>query len=250
MTKQIRNWEETLIEKTGQRQWKLFINENPVPDGYILELSENEFELHYPHLKPRVCETLIEAKHRLEAAPPITKGELPIRRKADEASEDLITVAEAGELLGKSRYRINAMVVNGALVAQKIDGELFISRKSVETILARRDAAGPSGRFANLFVSYLPNGKEHEFTIYEIDHENNEHVTYAQCFVERMNDETVIGIARILDYRAAMMLCSYARRALDQKIEHGSSIEPLGFDELVAHGEEHLARRIKSNVSH
>ena len=71
-------------------------------------------EIHYPHLPLRTLTTLEEARRagRPELAPPISTAGLKVGRMADEDS-DLISSAEAGEILGVSRFRVNAMVAFG-----------------------------------------------------------------------------------------------------------------------------------------
>lgn len=115
MSTQIRTWTEHCNAEGEPLRWELAINDRPVPGGYI-EKTDGGFEIHYPHLASKTLPTLDEAKRSLELAPPISAAGLKVEKAAADNSE-LISTAEAGEMLGVSRFRVNAMVASGVLPA-------------------------------------------------------------------------------------------------------------------------------------
>lgn len=115
MSTQVRTWTEYCGAEGEPSRWDLSINDRPVPGGYIEKTAEG-FEIHYPHLPLKKLTTLEEAKRSLELAPPISTAGLKVGRIADEDS-DLISSAEAGEILGVSRFRVNAMVASACCPA-------------------------------------------------------------------------------------------------------------------------------------
>ena len=117
MSTQVRTWTEYCGAEGEPSRWDLSINDRPVPGGYI----EKTVEIHYPHLPLKTLTTLEEAKRSLELAPPISTAGLKVGRMADENS-DLISSAEAGEILGVSRFRVNAMVASGVLPGRRNNG--------------------------------------------------------------------------------------------------------------------------------
>ncbi|MBR2834747.1 MAG: helix-turn-helix domain-containing protein [Coriobacteriales bacterium] len=138
MTKQIRTWVESHDQKTGLGRWDISINGTPIPGGYIVELETGGFEAHYPHLVPFIKPSLAQAKERLEWAPPIMGGgQMHIASYASaEDTDGFISIDDAAQKLGVSRYRINAMVSNGKLCAyRKTDGSVFVSKTSLENLL-------------------------------------------------------------------------------------------------------------------
>lgn len=143
MSHQERTWVETKDEATGLPRWNVLINGTPVPGGYVLQTAESSFEVHYPHVETFSKPSLAEAKERVEWAPPITLGSLRIAREAaDDASDSFLDPEQAGELLGVSRYRVNAMVANGRLAARRAaDGSRLVSRASVQALLDEQAAA-------------------------------------------------------------------------------------------------------------
>lgn len=114
----------------------------PVPGGYIEKTAEG-FEIHYPHLPLKKLTTLEEAKRSLELAPPISTAGLKVGRIADEDS-DLISSAEAGEILGVSRFRVNAMVASGVLPGRRDNGKILVDRAAAEQKAAPRPPRGTS----------------------------------------------------------------------------------------------------------
>lgn len=142
MSHQQRTWVETHDEQTGLPRWNVLINGTPVPNGYVLQTGESAFEVHYPHIAPFTKPTLAEAKERVEWAPPITLGSPHIAREvADDADDSFLDPEQAGELLGVSQYRVNAMVANGKLAARRrADGGHLVSRASVQALVDERQA--------------------------------------------------------------------------------------------------------------
>ena len=153
MTRQIRTWHEREGAEGEPRCWDVRINGAPVPGGCIVQTDDGAFEVRYPRLATRTVPTLEEAKRRIELAPPITRPGMAVGKLLDDADEnDLISPDEAGELLGLSRFRVNAMVANGVLAGTRHDGRVLVSRASVEARRARTATDGPAGRFARAFV--------------------------------------------------------------------------------------------------
>lgn len=131
-------------------RWELAINDRPVPGGYI-EKTDGGFEIHYPHLASKTLPTLDEAKRSLELAPPISAAGLKVEKAAADNSE-LISTAEAGEMLGVSRFRVNAMVASGVLPGRRDNGKIFVDRSAVE----RKASQGASRRTPGQIRKYLP----------------------------------------------------------------------------------------------
>ena len=151
MSTQVRTWTEYCGAEGEPSRWDLSINDRPVPGGYIEKTAEG-FEIHYPHLPLKKLTTLEEAKRSLELAPPISTAGLKVGRIADEDS-DLISSAEAGEILGVSRFRVNAMVASGVLPGRRDNGKILVDRAAAEQKAAQGLPEGPQGKFANLSCS-------------------------------------------------------------------------------------------------
>ncbi|MFR0869309.1 MAG: helix-turn-helix domain-containing protein [Adlercreutzia sp.] len=135
MSTQVRTWTEHCGAEGEPSRWDLSINDRPVPGGYIEKTAEG-FEIHYPHLPLKKLTTLEEAKRSLELAPPISTAGLKVGRIADEDS-DLISSAEAGEILGVSRFRVNAMVASGVLPGRRDNGKILVDRAAAEQKAAK-----------------------------------------------------------------------------------------------------------------
>lgn len=149
MSTQVRTWTEYCGAEGEPSRWDLSINDRPVPGGYIEKTAEG-FEIHYPHLPLKKLTTLEEAKRSLELAPPISTAGLKVGRMADEDS-DLISSAEAGEILGVSRFRVNAMVASGVLPGRRDNGKILVDRAAAEQKAAQglsEDLKGSSPTFS------------------------------------------------------------------------------------------------------
>ena len=215
MTRQIRTWHESDTSSGAPRRWTVSINDTPIPGGYVEETDDGRFEIHYPRLEPRTFDTLDEAKRRIELAPPITKGAMAIANPVDdEEGDEFLSTDEAGEMLGISRYRVNAMVANGVLAGKRAGGRTLVSRRSVEARLSRSTSSGPIGRFAHTFICYYPSGSAETYRIVEIDPERPEQIP-AQ--------------ADVLDYRQAMSLCAKAKRT-----GIAEAAKPIAYREFAA----------------
>ena len=211
MTRQIRTWHESEADQ-GVKRWDIAINDTPVSGGYILQLGEESFEAHYPHLETTVFGTIEEAKYCLENLPPVTTGVFPIGKLAADADDEFLTTEEAGKLLGVSRYRVNAMVVNGVLSSKRENGQILVSRRSVEKKLGREQQAGPEGRFANPFIKFSPNGESRQLFLIECDHEDAEQIEEAKAFLSDIHEGKIAGTAEVIGYRDAMKILSQSER--------------------------------------
>jgi hypothetical protein len=136
MTSYVRTWVEQINEATGLRRWSVCINDTPVPGGYIEECGAGCLEVYYPHLQMQIFDSLQDAKNLIEFLPPLTSDGLPVGSETD-AGDELISTEKAGSFLGVSRFRINAMIVNGALAAAKREGQYLVGRESVERYRAQ-----------------------------------------------------------------------------------------------------------------
>jgi excisionase family DNA binding protein len=88
----------------------------------------------------KVFDDLEMARLSLEVAPPVSVGAFPIGKQVQQASDDdLVSTEEAGELLGISRYRINAMIVNGVLAGDRDGASIRVSRASIQDYLKRKE---------------------------------------------------------------------------------------------------------------
>ena len=229
MTTQIRTWEERGEVEGQPTSWHVSINGKPVPGGYI-KLVEGGYEVHYPHLTPTTYTTLEVAKRAIELAPPMSHEGMKVARPIKHVEEDdLISTDEAGEMLGVSRYRVNAMVSNGVLSGTRRDGRTLVSRKSVEAKLAGGAAKGPKGRFANAFICYHPTGDAETWTIAEVDTQDEDDVYVGNLLVESVNDSELPECVEVLDYRTAMARCSRARKGLAP----GGVSAPVTLDDLL-----------------
>lgn len=186
MSTQIRTWTEGDLRDGEPARWDLAINGVPVPGGYIAR-TESGFEIHYPHLAVKTLPTLEEAKRHLELAPPITAAGPKVDRSAAEGSE-LISTAEAGELLGVSRFRVNAMVASGVLPGRREGGSLLVDRAAVEHKAAAGTSVGPQGKFANLYLFYIPAGKRTQY-VAELDAADGDLIEQARAFVKAVLDD-------------------------------------------------------------
>lgn len=59
-------------------------------------------------------------------------------RKAERTGEDWISLAEAARMLGETRQTVLVRTVKGEVVAQHIAGRTFVSRASIEKLLAKK----------------------------------------------------------------------------------------------------------------
>jgi hypothetical protein len=232
MTRQIRTWHERDATDGEPRRWDVAINDVPVPGGYVAETADGRFAIHYPRLESKVVDTLDEAKRRIELAPPVTKGAMAIANPLDDdAEEDLISTDEAGELLGVSRFRVNAMVANGVLAGKQADGKTLVSRVSVEARKSRPETSGPVGRFAHTFICYYPDGGAEACRIVEIDPAMPEQIDGAKAFLQAVIDGEGAAQVDVLDYRQAMALCAKARRSGGAA---AAAAQPISFREFEA----------------
>ena len=214
MTRQIRTWHEREGAEGEPRCWDVRINGAPVPGGCIVQTDDGAFEVRYPRLATRTVPTLEEAKRRIELAPPITRPGMAVGKLLDDADEnDLISPDEAGELLGLSRFRVNAMVANGVLAGTRHDGRVLVSRASVEARRARTATDGPAGRFARAFVEYWADEPDGTPVILEVDVEDAREYEEAKRFVRAVVDGEEPGRVEVLDYRRAMARCTRAKRS-------------------------------------
>jgi hypothetical protein len=186
----------------------------------------------------RRFDDLETAKSSLELAPPVSSGEFPVAKVAPASEGDLLlTTEQAGELLGISRFRVNAMIVNGVLAGNRDKGTIGVSRASVEDYIAREAQAyaegrkaGPQGHFANIFVNFETSDSPEvsqifgeSFTIgepfameepsttrvFEFDHEDHAQLEAAKTFVQLLAGfDGRLGLAQILDFQSAKVLCS------------------------------------------
>lgn len=223
MTTQIRSWVEVAEEGAEEpTRWNLLINDRPIPGGYVERCNEG-FRTHYPHLAERILPTLDEAKHRLELAPPIFSESLKIGRMAKEGS-DLITSEEAGEMLGVSRFRVNAMVASGVLAGRRSEGRTLVDRHSVERRLAQVDTVGPRGQFANQFLFYQSADENDTLYVSEIDADDADEIATAKSFTQ-MIQAAEAGITAIFSYSE---MRSYMRIHRNEYL-----FEALDLNELV-----------------
>lgn len=221
-----RTWvERQLDEGHGSTRWDMLLDGKPVEGAYIERSEQGDFDLHFPRLKPTSAPTLEQAQRILEGAPLTRRSGIAIGRSAD-AEEETIEVDEAAAMLGVSRGRVNAMVANGVLAALRKDGIVRVGVQSILNYLGRENDGAPQGRFAHKFVQYFPDADGDAFILLEVDADNEEQVSHAKAFVDRVrNDSEHPAGARVVGYRAAMRLRS-ASSCLHGRIESG--IMPYG----------------------
>lgn len=146
MSHQERSWVETVDEASGRARWNVLVNGTPVPGGYVVQLGEDAFEAHYPHMEPFVRATLAEAQERLSWAPPITAGVAHIGSPVEDDPQGFAEPQQAAEELGVSVWRVNAMVANGKLDARRrADGSTEVSRSSLAGLASAEAAAAQAG---------------------------------------------------------------------------------------------------------
>lgn len=197
MSTQIRTWTEHCSAEGEPLRWELAINDRPVPGGCI-EKTANGFEIHYPHLASKTLATLDEAKRCLELAPPISTAGLKVEKIADEGS-DLVSSTEAGEMLGISRFRVNAMVASGVLPGRRDKGKILVDRAAVERKAAEGSPEGPQGKFANLFLFYAPANERVQY-IAELEADNVEAIKRARTFVQEVIEDDSDDAVEVRDY--------------------------------------------------
>ncbi|MEC4271663.1 helix-turn-helix domain-containing protein [Adlercreutzia sp. R25] len=197
MSTQIRTWTERCNAEGEPLRWDLAINDRPVPGGYI-EKTANGFEIHYPHLAPKTLDTLDEAKRRLELAPPISAAGLKVEKMAGEGS-DLISSTEAGEMLGVSRFRVNAMVASGVLPGRRENGKILVDRAAVERKAAQGATEGPQGKFANLFLFYAPAGERTQYMA-ELEADDADAIERARAFAQEVMEDESEDAVEVRDY--------------------------------------------------
>lgn len=197
MSKQIRTWIERCNAEGEPLRWDLAINDKAVPGGYIEKTAEG-FEIHYPHLASKTLVSLDEAKRSLELAPPISRAGLNVGKLADEDS-DLISSAEAGEILGVSRFRVNAMVASGVLPGRRDNGKILVDRAAVERKAAAGTAQGPQGKFADLFLFYAPAGERIQY-VAELEADDADAIERARAFAQEVMEDESEDAVEVRDY--------------------------------------------------
>lgn len=197
MSTQIRTWTEHCSAEGEPLRWELAINGRPVPGGYI-EKTADGFEIHYPHLASKTLATLDEAKCCLELAPPISTAGLKVERIADEDS-DLVSSTEAGEMLGISRFRVNAMVASGVLPGRRDKGKILVDRAAVERKAALGSSEGPQGKFANLFLFYAPAGERIQY-VAELEANDTDAIERARAFAQEVMEDDSDDTVEVRDY--------------------------------------------------
>ena len=105
---------------------------------------------------------------------------------ADENS-DLISSAEAGEILGVSRFRVNAMVASGVLPGRRNNGKILVDRAAAEQKAAQSLSEGPQGKFANLFLFYAPAGERTQY-VAELEADDADSIERARAFQQESVD--------------------------------------------------------------
>ncbi len=197
MSTQIRTWTEHCNAEGEPLRWELAINDRPVPGGYI-EKTADGFEIHYPHLASKTHATLDEAKRCLELAPPISTAGLKVEKIANEDS-DLISTTEAGEMLGISRFRVNAMVASGVLPGRRDNGKILVDRAAVERKAAQGSSEGPQGKFASLFLFYAPADERVQY-VAELEADNVDTIERARTFVQEVMEDDSDDAVEVRDY--------------------------------------------------
>ena len=224
MSTQVRTWTEYCGAEGEPSRWDLSINDRPVPGGYIEKTAEG-FEIHYPHLPLKKLTTLEEAKRSLELAPPISTAGLKVGRIADEDS-DLISSAEAGEILGVSRFRVNAMVASG---------KILVDRAAAEQKAAQGLPEGPQGKFANLFLFYAPAGERTQY-VTELEADDADSIERARAFAQEVMEDESEDAVEVRDY---LRMRNFLRRH-ENEFEFARSV----FGDLV----EERARRASLRI--
>ena len=115
-----------------------------------------------------------------------------------------------------SRFRINAMVANGALAGTRQDGRVLVSHASVEARRARTATDGPAGGFACAFVEYREDEADGTPVVLEVDVEDAREYAEAKRFVQAVVDGEAPGHVEVLDYRWAMESCTQAKRSANE----------------------------------
>ena len=245
MSTQVRTWTEYCGAEGEPSRWDLSINDRPVPGGYIEKTAEG-FEIHYPHLPLKKLTTLEEAtllvagraykeaKRSLELAPPISTAGLKVGRIADEDS-DLISSAEAGEILGVSRFRVNAMVASGVLPGRRDNGKILVDRAAAEQKAAQSLSEGPQGKFANLFLFYAPAGERTQY-VAELEADDADSIERARAFAQEVMEDESEDAVEVRDY---LRMRNFLRRH-ENEFEFARSV----FGDLV----EERARRASLRI--
>lgn len=233
MSKQIRTWVERCNAEGEPLRWDLAINGKAVPGGYIEKTPEG-FEIHYPHLASKTLASLDEAKRSLELAPPISRAGLKVGKMADEG-RDLVSSAEAGEILGVSRFRVNAMVASGVLPGRRDNGRILVDRTAAEQKAAQGLAKGPQGKFANLFLFYAPAGERTQY-VAELEADDADSIERARAFAQEVMEDESEDAVEVRDY---LRMRNFLRRH-ENEFEFARSV----FGDLV----EERARRASQRI--
>ena len=243
MTTQIRTWEEVPETEDTPRSWYVSINGTPVPGGYIEKL-EDGYRIHYPHLASKTFKTLKEAKYAIEKAPPVSREGMKIGKVVSNADEDeLISTEEAADMLGVTRYRVNAMVANGVLAGTRRDGQTLVSRSSVEAKI-NRTSTGPAGKFAHTFICYYPPLGEGSWIMAEVDTDEEDQVDVANQLIESISNSDSQENAEVLDYHGAMARFAKVRKGLDT----GGTTQTVTVEELAAQREVFLEEEAQAKA--
>lgn len=203
-----RTWVEEKNDEGETVRWSMLVDGEPLDGAYVSLAERGSYEIHFPRLVPSIVPSLPVALETLENAPLTKRKGIAIGRQAGEADRSLFsTVDEVADGLGVSRSRINAMVANGVLAASRFEGEVMVSKSSVDRYRSAGQEPGARGRFANKFVQYLPDRGCGEYYLLEVDAFDEDQIAYAEEFVRSIREnERHPGGARLVGYRTAMKL--------------------------------------------
>ena len=155
-------------------------------------------------------------------------------RIADEDS-DLISSAEAGEILGVSRFRVNAMVASGVLPGRRDNGKILVDRAAAEQKAAQGLPEGPQGKFANLFLFYAPAGERTQY-VTELEADDADSIERARAFAQEVMEDESEDAVEVRDY---LRMRNFLRRH-ENEFEFARSV----FGDLV----EERARRASLRI--
>lgn len=232
-----RTWTEIRDEQGQAVRWDMLLDGAPLEGAYVSLVEKGSYEVHFPRLVPAIVPSLPVAMKTLESAPLAKRKGIAIGRQAQQTDKSAFSsIDETAAALGTSRSRVNAMVANGVLAAARFEGEVMVSRSSIEHYSGIEQKPGAKGRFANKFVQYFPDRESDAFYLLEVDASDESQMADAAGFVGCVREnERHPGGARLVGYRTAMKLRN------SKCCVQGDGESPIAsFAEFSV--EEHLAR--------
>lgn len=233
MSTQVRTWTEYCGAEGEPSRWGS-VHQRPPRAGRLYRENRRRVRDPLSTPSPQKAHHPRGGEAQPGAGPTVSTAGLKVGRIADEDS-DLISSAEAGEILGVSRFRVNAMVASGVLPGRRDNGKILVDRAAAEQKAAQGLSEGPQGKFANLFLFYAPAGERTQY-VAELEADDADSIERARAFAQEVMEDESEDAVEVRDY---LRMRNFLRRH-ENEFEFARSV----FGDLV----EERARRASLRI--